>query len=320
MAKKVYIILLNYNGWKNTIECLETLLKNDYLSYQIIIVDNKSPDNSMKYLLNWANGEQEIVYQKGSQLKYLSQPNKVKPIKYTFYHQDELAKDMIFNGENENSVVFIQAKANNGFSSGNNIGINYALLKNDFEYIWLLNNDTVIESNTISKLIDSYKDVIKNENLGILSTIQMYYANPSKVQASAGRFNKWTGKFWNHNTLDFKQNDISYPYGASMFFDKNMIDTIGILDEEYFLYCEEIDLTERLKQNNLSIYIDKDIKIYHKHGQSMETIQNDLQFYHSSRSKILFYKKYYKLYLPIMYMRVAYGKIRQIYSKFVGKR
>lgn len=318
MDKKVYIILLNYNGWKNTIECLETILKSDYATYQIIVVDNKSPDNSMKYLLSWANGNQEVIYSKGSTLKYLSQPNIEKPISYSFYDQNDISKKRLID-DLLSQIIFIQSNLNSGFSSGNNIGINYALLKNDFEYIWLLNNDTVIENNSINKLVSLYQNKSKSENLGILSTIQMYYDNPSKIQASAGKFNKWTGKFWNYNTLDFKQNDVSYPYGASMFFDKNMIDAIGLLDEEYFLYCEEIDLTERLKQKSLSIYIDKDIKIFHKHGQSMETIQNDLQFYHSSRSKILFYKKYYKLYLPIMYLRIIYGRLRQLYSKILGK-
>ena len=41
---KVAIIILNYNGWKDTIECLESVLRNDYPNYQVIVVDNSSPD------------------------------------------------------------------------------------------------------------------------------------------------------------------------------------------------------------------------------------------------------------------------------------
>ena len=47
---KVVVIILNYNGWKDTIECLESVLSNDYLNYQVIVVDNGSQDNSMKYI------------------------------------------------------------------------------------------------------------------------------------------------------------------------------------------------------------------------------------------------------------------------------
>jgi len=49
--KKIYIILLNYKGWKDTIESLESVLKNDYENYQIIVVDNDSPNNSMDYII-----------------------------------------------------------------------------------------------------------------------------------------------------------------------------------------------------------------------------------------------------------------------------
>ena len=50
---KVYIIILNYNGWQDTIECLESVLRNDYPNYQVIVVDNGSPNNSMEYIKAW---------------------------------------------------------------------------------------------------------------------------------------------------------------------------------------------------------------------------------------------------------------------------
>jgi len=58
---KVAIIILNYNGWKDTIECLESVLRNDYPNYQVIVVDNGSPDNSMEYIKAWAEGRQEVL-------------------------------------------------------------------------------------------------------------------------------------------------------------------------------------------------------------------------------------------------------------------
>jgi len=58
---KVYIIILNYNGWADTIECLESVLRNDYPNYQVIVVDNGSPNNSMEYIKAWAEGRQEVL-------------------------------------------------------------------------------------------------------------------------------------------------------------------------------------------------------------------------------------------------------------------
>ena len=58
---KVYIIILNYNGWKDTIECLESVLRNDYPNYQVIVVDNGSPNNSIEYIKAWVEGRQEAL-------------------------------------------------------------------------------------------------------------------------------------------------------------------------------------------------------------------------------------------------------------------
>ncbi|RKX59396.1 MAG: hypothetical protein DRP29_04690 [Thermodesulfobacteriota bacterium] len=56
---KVVVIILNYNSWKDTIECLESVLRNDYPNYQVIVIDNGSQDNSMEYIKAWAEGRQE---------------------------------------------------------------------------------------------------------------------------------------------------------------------------------------------------------------------------------------------------------------------
>ena len=158
MNKKVYIILLNYNGWKDTIECLESILKNNYDNYQIIVVDNDSPNKSMGYIINWAEGKQEVVYDENSQLKHLSQPHEQKPLNYVFYTKEEALKGGVRDKELKlnNPIIFIQSDENGGFAAGNNVGIKYALAKDDFEYIWLLNNDTVIENNTLSKFVKSF--------------------------------------------------------------------------------------------------------------------------------------------------------------------
>ena len=79
MIEKVYIILLNYNGWKDTIECLESLLKSDYKNNQILVVDNNSYDSSMRHIVEWAEGEQSVLYDDNSQLKRFGYPHKKKP-------------------------------------------------------------------------------------------------------------------------------------------------------------------------------------------------------------------------------------------------
>ena len=298
--KKVYIVILNYNEWQDTIECLESVLKSDYKNYQVIVVDNNSPNNSMNYLIKWAKGEIDLWLPDTNPLKNMSFPLKGKPIEYILYTKKEAEKGGNEEKENKlkNPIIFIQAEENKGFAAGNNIGIKYAFAKNDFEYIWLLNNDTVIEKDTLKKFVISMNE---NKNIGLLGSVQYYYNNPNKIQAIGGGFNKLTANFWNYQSLKNIEK-VYYVYGASMFFRKECFKRVGLLNEEYFLYYEEIDLAERIKNSVFRQKVDKNIKIFHKHSGTISKKGNVFREYFLEKNKILFYKKYYKplILIPIL--------------------
>ena len=79
-SRKILAIILNYNGWEDTIECLESILRSDYTNYQVIVVDNKSPNNSMEYIKAWAEGKQENLNPELSHpLYHLSHPSIKNP-------------------------------------------------------------------------------------------------------------------------------------------------------------------------------------------------------------------------------------------------
>ena len=295
MTKKVYIILLNYNGWKDTIECLESVLKNDYENYQIIVVDNDSPNNSMEYIINWAEGKQEVVYDESSQLKHLSQPFEKKPLDYVIYTQEEA-----INGGNKekesklnNPIIFIQAGENGGFAAGNNIGIKYSLTKDDFEYVWLLNNDTVIEKNSLSSL----EEYATENDLCISGSALMYYHEPKEVQAYGGYINKFFGTGSNILVKNEIENKLDYVVGASFLINKKVINKIGLMPEEYFLYYEETDYCFNARNNGFKLGIAMDSVVYHKEGGSsggLTDINNKNEFIDvlSLKNRIIFHKKY----------------------------
>jgi hypothetical protein len=88
-------------------------------------------------------------------------------------------------------LIFIQAGDNRGFAAGNNIGIKYALAKDDFEYIWLLNNDTVIEKNTLSKACMRLQNADNQKSkIGIVGSKLLFYDNPDIIQGIGGLYNK----------------------------------------------------------------------------------------------------------------------------------
>ena len=316
MSKKVYIIILNYNGWKDTIECFESVLKSDYNNYQVIVVDNDSPNNSMDYIINWAEGKQEVVYEEDSKLKYLSQPFKSKPLEYIFYTKEEALNGGDKEKENKlkNPIVFIQAGENGGFAAGNNIGIKYALKKNDFKYIWLLNNDTVIKKNSLTSLIE-YAD--KND-IGICGSTLMHYYDTEKLQTYGGTVNKFfaTSKhILNKSDIDTK---LDYIVGASFLIHKKVIYKIGLLPEEYFLYYEETDYCFNAKNNGFNLGVAINSIVYHKESRSTGASQNpknrsEFSDILSIKNRISFHKKYLnsKLGLYIGIVIVLFNRIKR---------
>lgn len=292
---KIYIILLNYNGWKDTIECLESVLKSDHENYQIIVVDNDSPNNSLEYITKWAEGNQEVIHDENSQLEHLSRPHEPKPLEYVYYTKEEALNgdDKDKEAQFKNPMIFIQAGENGGFAAGNNIGIKYALAKDDFEYVWLLNNDTVIEKDALSKLMD----YARPNDIGICGSALMYFHEPSKVQAYGGTVNKFFGTSKHILDKNKIEEKLDYVIGASFLIDKKVIGTIGLLPEDYFLYYEETDYCFNAKNNGFKLGIATDSVVYHKEGGScggLIDVNNKNEFVDvlSLKNRIKFHKKY----------------------------
>jgi GT2 family glycosyltransferase len=135
---KVAIIVLNYNNWSDTIECLESVLRNDYDNYQVIVVDNNSPNNSMDYIKAWAEGKIDVWVNPKNPLRRFSFPPGPKPIPYVYYTREEAEKGGNKDLEKALSeristdittkypLIFIQSGENLGYTGGNNVGIRNA--------------------------------------------------------------------------------------------------------------------------------------------------------------------------------------------------
>lgn len=297
----IYIVILNYNGWKDTIECLESIYKLEYDNYKIIVVDNNSSDHSIVRIIEWAEGKLPICPDKSNELFFHSYPNVSKPLQYTFYTKKESEESE--NNKDDTKLVIIQSGENKGFSAGNNVGIRYAVKKDDYDYIWLLNNDTVIDKNSLLGFSELFKYLTINK-IGIIGGKIRYYHRPDKLQSVGVTFNRFFfwGRSIGNNQKDNGQFDkglFNYDYfmGASMFLSKDLIKTIGLLNENYFLFFEEIDIFIRAKKNGFLSLFNAKIQIYHKDGGSTHKkadVRSNIYF-HYSMSKLLFVKTYFPL-------------------------
>jgi GT2 family glycosyltransferase len=316
MANKVSIVLLNYNGFLDTIECLESLLKSDYENFQVIVVDNSDTTESFENLTHWALGNLEV---KETLFENLVFPLEQKPVDFcTISEEDFLEKEL------NRKIVFVKAKQNKGFSAGNNIALRYILkFGTPDSYIWLLNNDTVVDKEALSTIVDQMS--LHQEEKCIYGTPLLDYYNPTKIQLIGGVYNKKTGlssHFGEGNAKeDYEINfdevvkKIDYPTGASMLIKKPFLKELGLLSEEYFLFFEELDWVCRAKTIGGKVSILNNFGVFHKQGESTNTKfkEKKSEFIDlvSLNSRILFARKFNKenvLFIQLSILTLTLGK------------
>jgi GT2 family glycosyltransferase len=275
-APKVFIILVNWNGWQDTIECLQSLEVLDYPNREVVVVDNGSTDQSVQ--------------------------------KIRTEHPD---------------VTLIESKENRGFAGGNNLGINYAVVK-DADYCWLLNNDTVVEKGALFALVDRIE---RDPAIGICGSKLVYYHQRDTIQALAGgTYNKWLGvsiKIGGQVSADSEiepaevEEQLDFIIGASMLVSREFIREVGLLNEEYFLYYEEIDWATRA-EGKFKLGFAPESIVYHKEGASIGGRQNQpaeksrKSDYYQLKNRLKFTATFYPLYLPVVYGTVILAIFNRI--------
>lgn len=331
----VYIVILNFNGWKDTIECLETVFKLEYENYRVIVCDNNSADGSFEHIKSWAEGRLDVFVPLENQLRYLSKPPINKPIVYCQYERYE-AESGGSASDFDCRLIMIQTGANLGFAGGNNVGLRYALAKNDSTYIWLLNNDMVVEPNTLNGLVEKAEEYkITNAKTGIIGTKLMYYHKPDIIQGVGGIYNKWfatsnnigvfepdNGQYDNKSVV----NMTDYPLGASMLVTTDFIKNIGLMCEDYFLYFEELDWVLRGKVQGWKIGYCWQTKVFHKEGGTIGSSavganKSEMSDYFSLKNRVIFTKKFFPhrlLIVRIGFIVVLFNRIRRFQFSRIG--
>jgi len=310
---KVAIILINYKNTRDTIECLESVLKLDYPNFNIVIVDNSEDEHLQLALESWAKG----AYSVQTLFPKIVYPSVEKPISFVCLTEGD---DSFVEGT---KITIILAKKNRGFAAGNNIGIRYALKVTDVTLFWLLNNDTIVKREALSSLV---RYVIENPAMGIVGSKLLYYNNPAIIQGIGGKYNRWFGivkeigrdqNEWdslnNNQVLDF-----DYVIGASMLVKKDFLLDVGLMDEDLFLYFEELDWALRAKKKNWKLGCCKESIVYHKQGASINSgikkHSSILSDYYSIRNRIFITKRHFPYALITLYpsfLIFAFNRIKR---------
>ena len=223
----------------------------------------------------------------------------------SIYNMDYKDYDIIIvdNNSSDNSikivkkkfkeVILIETEENNGVAKGNNIGIEYAL-NNGYEYVLLLNNDTEVDKQMLSKMIEK-----ASEN--ILVTCKMYYYNPSKKIWYAGgkiNWNKGTTTHFGMDEFDDGKYDeskfVEYTPTCCLLIHKSIFEKIGTMDEKYFMYYDDTDFCARVNINGFKIWYESSAKLWHKVSSSSGGEDSPLSIYYCTRNRLYFIEKHCK--------------------------
>ena len=325
-----YIILLNWNGWQDTIECLESLLRMDRDDFTVILVDNGSADGSYEHLRQWAATAGTHA---GELIDGGAGSDEVERCFAVEWAPHQGAAEL----QPEAKVVLIQTGSNLGFAGGCNVGLRYGLARDDAEYFWLLNNDTVVDPAALHWQV---KKMEERSDLGIVGSTLISYDAPNQLQCCAGHdFNTWTARVRpvsNATAIDALPPEteiearLRYVSGASMFVKRAFLKEVGLLNEQYFLYFEEIDWTTRAKGRYALGYCAQS-HILHKEGRSIgsnhERQKRSLFSEHYlSRNRVLFTRTHFPLRVPVVLLwvscvalsRLIRGDVRRAWVIFVG--
>jgi GT2 family glycosyltransferase len=302
------VVLVNYKGASDTIECLESLLRSD-IPIRVAVVDNASSDGSIEAILAWARGEAAYQPPEGP-LARLSSPPLEKPVPLLLLDGEAA----VGQAPGEERLSLVCSDANLGFAGGNNLGIRHLLLDPAIEAVWLLNNDTVVEPAAARALLLTIRS---DASQGMIGTQIRYYHSPQTVQALGGMtFNILTGgnKGIHGNravSARFDGRNVARTsacvLGASLTVTRAFVQTVGLMSEAYFLYFEEMDWARR-NRDRFAIGFARGAIVYHKHGGSIGSSakaggRSAQSEYWLLRARLLFYRRYHPMLLPLIWVQ-----------------
>lgn len=250
---RVAIVILNWNGWRDTVECLSSLREVDYPNYLVIIVDNGSTDDSLERIKMWIQLEWPDGYRK---------------------------------------VRLISVAENLGFSAGSNLGIVEAL-RDKCDYVLLLNNDTVVEKSFLTKMVQRAETHRRIGIVGCKiyyakEPRRIWYAGGAlSLLRPGGR--PWGQGQWDRGQCD-RERKVSFVTGAVMLVKRQVFLDVGFLDERFFFGLEDYDFCRRvLRAGYRALYVPQAV-VWHKVGGSRERGVADV--YRGYKSSIVYMKKH----------------------------
>ncbi|MCF6783280.1 glycosyltransferase family 2 protein [Stutzerimonas stutzeri] len=247
-------LILNYKAATETISCAESILAHCATLDHVVIIDNDSQDGSAVALQQWLDEKQH--------------PN----------------------------VTVLNNLENSGYAGGNNYGLRWAMENLNPEYFWVINNDTYVDSDAFSPLLEALK---QNDRQFVGSLVLS--AETGRLECyGGGKLYPILGKARllgkNQSIETLQQQGLAqipdYLMGCSLAFSTALTKEIGLMDEKYFMYFEEVDWQYRAREFGISIKVIPESRLFHYGSLSLGS-RSAFYHYYRNRAATRFNKRFY---------------------------
>jgi GT2 family glycosyltransferase len=252
IEKRVAVVIVNWNGGLECIECLDSLFAQSHENIHAFIVDNDSQDGSIEHIVSWCNEPKaDPKWRRHPGVRRLTDRPNGRCVQYRVIDRHDESPPVPASCR----LTLVRSGSNLGFAGGCNVGILAAGLGR-FDYFWFLNADVVVDERALLELLARAE---RGSDIGMVGSTIRYYDSPDIVQAMGGarleRSNGNTrhigeGARLNEVPTDGSgvERDMTYIMGASMLVSRKFIVEVGMMEEDYFLYFEDADWAIRGSQ------------------------------------------------------------------------
>jgi GT2 family glycosyltransferase len=267
----ISIVIPNYNGLEHLKTCYESLKKQTYKDFRLVLVDNGSKDNSVQY-----------------------------------------------SHDTFPDAALILLDHNSGFAEAVNYGIKYTLDRIGAEYILLLNNDIELSPDFLEKGLQAFE---KTPDASMVAVKMMNYFQRDMIDDCGDFIKKNGGSPYarGHGEKDTGQYDKEeYIFGAcggAAFYKSPVFKKVGLFDESFFAYYEDIDFNFRFQLFGFKCFYEPAAICYHKRGGTSSVATHGFQTEMCERNLVLMRIKNYPLSLYLLYQPLFFiARVKRYYS------
>lgn len=227
---------------------------------------------------------------------------------------------VVDNNSNDGSVEYLQNRfpsidiidrnINDGYAGGNNEGIQYAL-ERDSDYVLIINPDTIVTSNFIAPMV---REMEEEKKIGII-TGRAYNYYTKNIYNTGGHYSTLLCSVVplpSHEIM--KEQNVGFISGCVMLIRKDVFITVGLIDQKYFMYMEDVKYSLEVSKKYLLRYFPPSV-LYHKSGGGNTLIDyTPFYLYYSTRNKLLFFTEQHPINRVYAFVIVLF----LVVSKLVG--